>query len=1078
MLNALIRFALTYRLLIVFACLATLVYGGYVATQLPIDVLPDLDRPRVVILTECPGMAPEDVESRVTFRLETALLGATGVRDVRSHSVFGLSMVYVEFDWNEPIHRARQIVQERLAAVQGELPAGIRPYLAPIGSIMGQVLLIGLYADRMEAPDAERLMHWRTLADWVIRPRLLQVPGVAQVAVLGGGRKQYQVLVNPEALRDYRVTLQQVVEALSSNNVLASGGFMVRQEQEMPVRIQARLGPGREDILAQLARIPVQAQGSRAVTLGQVARIVEAPQLKRGDAGINGHPAVVLVVIKQPHYDTRRLTDDALRVLAELTPALPADVTLKTDLFQMKRFIDLGIYNVGEALALGALLVLLILFCFLLNFRTTFISMTAIPLSLLLTCLVFRGVEWLSGVPLSLNVMTLGGMAIAIGELVDDAIVDVENIFRRLRENHRSPTPRPAWQVIYQASVEIRSAIVFGTLMVILVFVPLMGLYGIEGRLFKPLAVAYIVSILASLLVSLTVTPVLSYYLLPLAKATHRDQDGPVLRWLKRLARPVIRLSMCHAHAIMGIMIVLVAIAGYLFSQMGASFLPPFDEGSFQINLSLPAGASLDASLRATAVADRMLRQYQMSSEHPDAPILHFVRLTGRAEQDEHVEPVGNTHYILTMNPRRRQDREEIKRQLLHTLQEALPGVDVEVEQPLAHWISHLLSGVSAQIAVKIYGDDLDVLRRVAEQARSALLDVRGLAPPVIEAQRLTSEIHIRPRAERLAEFGLDREYLAQFLETALRGRVVGEILEEQRRYDLVVWLDEPYRQAPEVLQRLVLELPSQRGHVLLQELADIEEDLGPNQISRENGRRRIVVRCNTLARDLAGAVADIQERLRTRLVLPPGYFLELGGQFESQQRAMYVILTLGTVSLVGMFLLLFVLFPSVRLVLQILFALPMAFVGGVLALLLTQQPLTVASWVGFISLGGIATRNGILLLAHYLHLMRYEGEGFTQEMVLRGSLERLAPVLMTALTACLGLFPLVWGGHAPGREILYPVATVIFGGLITSTLCEFLVRPGLFWRFSGSDPLRLARTLPEEQLAPEPETDGPVLGA
>jgi HME family heavy-metal exporter len=1055
-LNRVIRFALTYRPLIVVASLVALVYGGYVTTQLPIDVFPDLDRPRVVVMTEAPGLAPEDVETLITFPLETALLGATGVQAVRSQSGVGLSVVYVEFDWDMNIHLARQTVQERLGTVTQSLPSGVRPHMAPISSIMGQILHLGL---TRSAEGEAAQMELRTLADWVIRPRLLKIPGVAQVVVMGGGRKQYQVLLNPNALLEHGVTLQEVETALRNNNLNASGGFHVQGDKEQAIRVLGRLGTTPAATLDQIAAIPVKHVGGRAVQVRHVGRVVEAPQLKRGDASVNGQLAVMLMVTKQPHVDTRHLTDEVKTAMTELQTSLPRDVTVHVELFQLKRFIDTGIYNVAEALAIGGVLIVIILFLFLLNFRTTFISLTAIPLSLALTALTFQFIGWVTGTPLSLNVMTLGGIAVALGELVDDSIVDVENIFRRLKENAQLPEPRPALKVVYEASIEIRGAIVFGTIMVILVFIPLFALSGIEGRLFTPLSMAYIISILASLLVSLTLTPVLAYYLLPSSRAARTGHDSPLLRALKWAASGLIRLSLGWAGTLLLITWLLVGASFWILTQLGADFLPPFDEGSVQVNLSLPPGSSLIESNQVSRMADGVFRKLQASDDHPLRPVLAFTRRTGRAELDEHVEPVSNTEYILTINPRSDQHRDEVIQTILAELKDGIPGVQAEVEQPLAHLISHMLSGVTAQIAIKIYGDDLDALRRAAELAKARMADIPGVASLAIEAQQQVEEVHIRLKPEQLTYYGLDRQYVAEFISTALRGEALTEVFEGQRRFELIIWLDEQFRKDLGSLGRLRLTLPGGRGEVPLAELAEVTQGAGPNAINRENARRRIVLRCNALGRDLASVVADIQDRLRTVQAdssWPAGYFIEYGGQFESQRRATILIAILAGVAFVGMFLVLYMLYPSARVVLQVLNAIPAAFIGGVLALALTGQTLTVASMVGFISLGGIAARNGILLVSHYFHLMKHEGEGFTESMIMRGSLERLAPVLMTALTAGIGLIPLVVEGHRPGREILYPVATVILGGLITSTLCEYLLHPGLFWRFSGKDAIRL----------------------
>ena len=1147
MLNSVIRCALRYRMLVLVISMALMVYGSYLATQMPIDVFPDLDRPRVIIITECPGLATEEVETLVTQPIEIALLGASGVQAVRSQSTAGLNVIYIEFDWNTDIRAARQTVQERLTTLGSVLPEGILPQMTPPASIMGQIVVAGLYrqqgptggelfpieqsdlmaelvvadsaskggasqsihifiwkpTDRhqvsswksvafenaewhaterssdvhgterdriatitisgkpheVEFPSAaSRQMSLRTTADWVVRPRILKVTGVAEAFLLGGDKKQYQVLIDPAALVEYDVTLQEVEEALKQSNINTSGGFAVQGETERPIRVLGRLGPDAWRVLEDLRKIPVKNHVERSILLGQVAQVVEGPQFKRGDGSVNGHPGVVFTVVKQPHVDTRSLTDSLEKAFAEAEASLPADIVINSELFRLKNFIDRGIFNVGEALVIGAVLVVIILFLFLLNFRTTFITLTAIPLSLVITTLVFRLWGFISGTHLSINVMTLGGIAVAMGELVDDAIVDVENIFRRLKENNNLSQPRSSLTVVYEASKEIRSAIVFGTAVVILVFLPLFALSGVEGRLFAPLGVAYIVSILASLIVSLTVTPVLSWYLLPQSKATHAEHDGVLLRLFKWAAGYLIRLSIAHPIALMALTWLMVGYAGWELSQLGRNFLPQFDEGSVQINLTLPPGSSLDASNQVSGVIDRKLQQMQKSDKNPDGPILHFVRRTGRAEMDEHASPVNTGEYILSMNPDIQAHREEILKKFLDELREEAPGVDVEVEQPLAHLISHMVSGVYAQIAIKIHGDDLDTLQQLSEQVKQTLQSVPGVTPPIVEPIRQTEELHIRLRPDDLAFHGVTRAYVAQIVQTALQGEVVSQVLEGQRRFDLLVRLEESYRTDYANIGRLRIDLPNNRGQIELRELADIGESAGANAVNRENARRRIVIRCNTQDRDLASAVAEIQQRVQKNVIMPEGYFVEYGGQFESQQSATRTIAVLAGISVIGMFIVLMILFPSVRVVLQILNALPTAFIGGVLALVITQQTLTVASLVGFISLGGIAVRNGILLVTHYFHLMKEEGEDFTEHMVVRGSLERLAPVLMTALTAGIGLVPLVLGGQEPGREILYPVATVILGGLVTSTFCEFLIHPGLFWKFSGQDAMKLAK--------------------
>ena len=1070
--NALIRFALQHRLLVVCLSLITLVLGSITMAGLPIDIFPSLTRPRVVVMTECPGLAPEEVETLVTLPLETALNGSTGVQTVRSSSGIGLSVIYVEFGWSSDVYLARQIVNERIATVLGRMPTGVKPELAPISSIMGQIMMVGLYSrDGTTSP-----MQVRTIAEWIVRPRLLTIPGVSQVIPMGGGRKQFQVLVDPIRLASHDVTLNEVELAIGEANQNATGGYLEQGSMEYLVR-----GLGRIKTQDELALSVVKSSRERSVLLRDVATVEERPQLKRGDSSVNGHPAVVLTIGKQPTADTRRLTDEITRTFESLRGSLPKDLELVTELYQQREFIDRGIHNVIEALRDGAILVLIVLFLFLMNVRTTLITLTAIPLSIVITGLVF----YLCGV--SINVMTLGGLAVAMGELVDDAIVDIENVFRRLNENARLPHPKPALDVVYHASLEIRSSIVFGTMLVILVFVPLFALSGIEGRLFTPLGVAYIVSILASLLVSLTVTPVLGSLLLSpklvspkLASAKlaspqtdnpyppqpdHSHLDSPLLRLLKTWVTPVIRTSLSRTGlaVILSVVVTGVIASGVLVMRLGSDFLPAFDEGAAQINFALPPGSSLEASNRASAMVDAALVTHLRSHDkNPHGLVTAFVRRSGRAEMDEHAEGVNVTEYIVTLNPQsgltRAQGLETLRKEL-----DEVPGIEYEVEQPLAHMISHMLSGVTAQIAIKVFGDDLDVLRQKAEQIKAALIDIPGLLPPVVESQQLIPQLRIELNREQLALYGLTAGHVNSFIETAMNGRVVSTILDGQRTFDLVVRLDDAARTDIESVNRLSLTLPA-GGQIPLSAVARVYEAGGPNTINHERTRRRIAIRGNAAGRDLGGVVADIRRAVQT-IEMPEGYFVEYGGQFEAQQEATRQIAIMSLVSLVGVFLVLYTLFPSTRIVLQIMSALPIAFVGGACALWLTGQSLTVASLVGFISLGGIAARNGILLVSHYLHLMREEGEEFTEAMILRGSLERLAPVLMTALTAGIGLVPLVLGGQQPGKEILYPVATVILGGLITSTICEYVVHPGLFWRLSGSAAERLAVRTETESL-------------
>ena len=1132
MLDSVIRFALRYRFVTLLVSVIALVGGSYLATTMPIDVFPDLDRPRVVILTECPGLATEEVESLVSNPIEVSLLAAAGVEDVRSQTTSGLNVIFAEFNWETETDAARQNVQERLRTVMQQLPVGIVPQMTPQSSIMGQIMIAGMFRRtgpgggkllqlsntdfwleyNPQAPSksdstlwkvasrdfdawqqqqilgidfvdqsisvnfesvvngkkiartitvskpaaVEQSMQLRTVADWVVRPRLLQVPGTAEVFIQGGDRKQYQVLIDPPALLEYGVSLHDVHEALSQSNLNTTGGYAVTGESERPVRVIGRVGPERAKVLEDLRRVPVKRSEKRTLLLENVATIVEGPEFKRGDGAVNGLPGIVFTIAKQPHVDTRRITNELADAMAEMEASLPADIVIDSELFRLKNFIDRGVFNVAEALVIGALLVIAVLFLFLLNFRTTLITLTAIPLSVVVTTFVFRVISYVSGEELSINVMTLGGLAVAMGELVDDAIVDVENIFRRLKENNASANPKPAIRVVYDASREVRNAIVFGTMVVILVFLPLLGIGGVVGRLFAPLAVAYIVSILSSLLVSLTVTPVLSFYLLPNSSATKRQADGWLLRLMKYWASGLVRLSMAIPGPLMLLTWVGVLISGFIFSNLGGSLLPDFDEGSIQMNATLPSGSSLEASNAIAGLVDQTLNELRRTEAQPNGEVIGFVRRTGRAELDEHAMPVNSTEYIIAMNPDSGLNREQAKQKIRSRIENDVPGVTIEVEQPLAHMINHMVSGVYAQIAIKIFGDDMGELERLAKRTEKLIQNVDGITKPVVEPIRRTEELHIRLRPEDLAFYGVTRQYVGSVLQTALQGEVVSKVIEGQRRFDLLIRLEERYRTDYTNLERLRIDLPD-GVQVELGQLADVESADGPNSIFRENARRRIVIRCNTEGRDLTSAVAEIQSVIDAELKLPEGYAVDYSGQFVTKTEATQRILLLSAASIIGVFTVLMVLLPSVRIVLQILNALPTAFIGGVLALMLSGQDLTVASLVGFISLGGIAVRNGILLVTHYLHLMKHEGESFSQEMILRGSLERLAPVLMTSLTAGIALLPLVIGGNAPGREILYPVATVIVGGLVTSTFCEFLIHPGLFWKFSGRDARRVA---------------------
>jgi CzcA family heavy metal efflux pump len=1032
-LDLMLRFSLQNRLLVIAFALAISGYAMWTASTLPIDVFPDLDRPRVVIMTEAEGMAPEEVETRVTFPIETAVTGANGVQAVRSTSSTGISIIYVEFDFGVNIFTARQIVNERLAIVSDRLPKIAKPQLAPISSIMGQILVLGLWSEG----NAIDPIELRTQADWIVRQRLLSIPGVAQVFTMGGGRKQFQVQIDPDALQKNGVTLDDVRRAVEASNENATGGYLdQRGPNEWLVRALGKI-----QSIDDINKIAVAVRQGRPVSLSMLATVVEAAQVKRGDASafiresenrFSGGPAVVLTINKQPGADTRAITQAILSAVSDIKPSLDAGIRIEP-LYSQEHFIDRAIENVLAALRDGSILVVIILFLFLMNFRTTFISLTAIPLSLLMTILVF---QWFG---FSINTMTLGGLAVAIGELVDDAIVDVENIFRRLKENAIQSSPKPAIVVVYQASLEVRGSIIYSTTIVCLVFLPLFALSGMEGRLFTPLGTAYVVSILSSLVVSLTVTPILAYWLLPNSSAIAHQADGLLLRILKMAVGRVIQFSLRFPWLNLVGVIVMVAAAAWFVSRLDRDFLPPFNEGAVQLNVLLPPGTSLSTSIAINQNVEQSLVS--------NTDVQNFVRRTGRAELDEHAEPVSASEYIIDLNPTTSRTRDQQLSRIREDMTE-IPGLVFSVEQPISHLISHMLSGVKAQIGVKLYGDDLDVLRNRAADVKAEMQQVRGVRDLIVEQQVMIPQLKIEYDRDKLLLAGLNVETLNRIIETAMNGIVVSEVMQGQRVFDLVVRFKEDARENLDVLRRLPIELPS-GGQVPLESLANIYDSLGPNTIQREKIRRRIVIQCNTSDRGLVEVVEEIQQRLKTvSAKLPSGYYFEFSGQFESQQRASRVILLLFIVALVGVFLTLFTMFQSVNLSLQVMAAIPMAFIGSVVALVLTNQTLTIASMVGFISLGGIASRNGILLLQHYLHLVEHEGEQWSHAMIIRAGKERLAPVLMTALTAGIGLVPLVLAAGQPGKEILYPVATVILGGVISSTLLDFFVHPALFWLF------------------------------
>jgi CzcA family heavy metal efflux pump len=1101
MFNRIIAFSLHNRLLVLAAAVLVMLAGAHAAVNLPVDVFPDLNRPTVTILTEAPGLSPEQVEQRVTRELEFRLNGATGVRRVRSASGIGLSVIWVEFDWGSDIYQDRQVVAEKLQVARTVLPKDVNPVMAPIASIMGEIMLIGLRSTVAPKDENERLqqaLELRTWADFDLANRLRSIEGVAQVTVLGGVQKQYQVLTSPSRLAAQNVTLDQLVEAVENASGIAAGGILEQGATEKLIRINARTLTQHD-----LEESTVVFRTPRSVLVKDVADVRFGGPVARGAAGIvtlaDGRAplAVILTVQKQPHADTVRVTRAVETAIDQLRTELPPGAVLETQIFKQADFIESAVRNVEEAIRDGAIWVFLILFLFLWNLRTSLITLTAIPLSILITALVFRALG------VSLNTMTLGGIAVAVGELVDDAIVDVENIYRRLREqvSDTSQKGEASLTTVFRASSEVRNSIVYATLIVCLVVLPLFALSGLEGRMFAPLALGYLISLTASLLVSLTVTPVLASFLLPGARFMQRRGDPFLLRWLKKIDARLVRAALRHPYTILATVAVLAVLAVVSILGMGAEFLPPFNEGTLTINVTAEPGTSLRESERLARRGEDLLLQV------PE--VVSVARRTGRAEMDEHAEGVNSSELDVRLIEHERpkpgwwsaavravpglhglgtntagRPRDQVLADIRDKVTR-LPGVKVNIGQPIAHRLDHVLSGVRAQIAIKVFGPDLEVLRNTAADIEQQLRTVPGVVDLQVEPQVGIPQVRLEPIREQApyAHYGLNVGQVNRLLETAHHGKVVAEIFDGDRRFDLVVWYDEASRNDLDVIRSTILETPSGQ-RVALDQVVRVVDTRGPNTLNRENIQRRVVVSSNVQGRDLASVVADIQsklrpieDKLRERSAQSPGggaYHIEYGGQFEAQQEANRRLLLLGLLALVGVFLLLYKALASWQLALQVMLVnIPLAAVGSIIALLIVNRPgwaelsaapvwtwpavwlretnLSVAHWVGFITLIGIVSRNGILMVSHYQHLMRYEGEGFTEEMIVRGSLERLAPVLMTAAVAIMGLVPLALGAGQTGKEILQPLAVVVIGGLLVSTLLDQVVTPATFYLFGRS---------------------------
>ncbi len=1029
------RFAVTHalrnRLFVLAAAAALVLYGLFTASKLPVDVFPDLNKPTVTIMTEAEGLAPPEVEQLVTFPIETQMNGVPGVTRVRSVSGVGLSIVYVEFDWATDIYRNRQQIAERLSLIREQLPPNTTPQMGPISSIMGQILLVAVTST--EATP----MEVREVADFIIRPRLLTIPGVAQVIPMGGEVRQYRISPNPPALRALGVTYDQIEKALAQFGTNAGGGFTDQYAREYLIR-----NIGRTTSLEDLRNVVIARVNGGSIFLWQVANVDFAPRVKRGDSGYMGSPAVVVSIEKQPNIDTIGLTRAIEQALKEITATLPKGIKADQVLFRQANFIETSIRNVERVLVEAGVVVAVVLFAFLLNWRTTVISLTAIPVSILATAIVFD----LFG--LSINTMTLGGLAIAVGELVDDAVVDVENIFRRLRENREAGNPRSAFDVVVSASQEVRSGIVYATMIIVLVFVPLFALSGIEGRLFAPLGQAYIISIFASLLVSITLTPVMAYYMLPKLKRLQHG-DSALVRVLKGRNAALLGWGFRHQKAIMAVVAFAIAGAGVGATFLPRAFLPPFNEGTFTINMLFNPGISLSESHRVGLIAERLIQ------EVPEVKAVG--RRTGRAELDEHAEGVHSSEIEVDLRPAGR-PKTEIVDDIRSRL--AVLPVAVNVGQPISHRLDHMLSGVRAQIALKIFGDDLDSLRTTAERIRQRLSTVPGLVDLQVEKQVRIPQLEIRVDYRRAGLYGVQPAAVVDQISRLSNGRVISRIVDGYRRFDVTMRLPDRLR-TTQKLGDLLIETPV--GWIPARQIAEIRETDGPNQILRENSRRRVVVLANTDGRtDMAKVVAAIRQEL-TSLKLPAGYFTQLEGTFQAQEEATRLIGALSVVSLGMIFAILYSRYRSAALALIVMGNIPLALIGSVIALWLAGQPLSVASMIGFITLAGIAARNGILKISHYINLALHEGVPFGTGLIIRGSLDRLTPVLMTALSAGFALLPLMIDPASPGKEILHPVAVTIFGGLISATLLDTLLTPLLFLRF-GEKPLkRLADTSQKE---------------
>ena len=1018
MLDKLMQASLNNRLIVVIGAFVLLIGGMFVADKLPIDVFPDLTAPTVTIMTEAHGMAPEEVEILVTFPIETAVNGASGVRRVCSTSIQGFSTVWVEFDWGTDIYKARQIVNEKLQSIRNLLPKGVdQPILGPITSIMGEIMMVGLTSESTSQMDL------RTLADFTIRRRLLSIPGVSEVKVYGGEVKQYQVQVDPNLLRKYKLSLNQVLEAAAGSNMNSAGGFYVDSGQEYLIR-----GMGRVHTIEDLEYTVITTKKDVPILLRDIGKVTIGAATKLGEASINKKKSVLIVISKQPDANTLELTNRIDEILAGMRTTIPEYINLHTDIFKQADFVELSINNLIEALLIGAILVVIVLMLFLGNLRTTLISVLAIPLSLVFSLLILKLLN------LSINTMTLGGMAIAIGVLVDDAIIYVENVHRRLKENiaKEESERRPFYNVILDASSEIRAPIAMATFIVIVVFLPLFFLSGVEGRMLKPLGLAYVVSIFASLIVAVTVTPALSSLLLRKV-SDKKEKDSWIVEQIRRLYKPVLKWSIQHKGFIIIFMVILIIVCLGFLPFLGRSFLPEFNEGTFNISVATIPGTSLEESDKIGLMAEEILL------ENP--AITSVTRRTGRTELDEHSlgSHAAEIEVKLDLS-------HKTKKQVLEELRSSLsllPGTIFFIGQPISHRIDHMLSGTRASIAVKIFGPDLERLRTIAEQAKDQMNAVEGVVDLSVDQQIEIPQVRISANRQKMALYGLTVADLDLLIDTAFLGIKISEIYEQQNQHDLIVRYALQYRDDLDAVRNSLIDTPT-GARIPLDMVADITVDKGPNYISRENVQRKIVVQANVADRDVRSVVEDIKSNIEKSINLPQGYFIDYGGQFESEQAATRTILVLSLLSVLFIIIALYLEFGNFHQTFLVMVNLPLALIGGIIGVFVTDGIISIASLVGFVTLFGIAVRNGIIMISHYNYLMEKEGKSLL-DAVIQGSQERLSPILMTALTTGLALTPLAFTSDRPGSEIQSPMSVVILGGLITATFLNMIVIPVLF---------------------------------